>query len=322
MTGVRRDAQFTEVRRACKKVEILVQVSNLFVTAQVPVRSRYLNQNCAVTSRAFPPMPLRWLDAFSLIELLVVIALIAVLASLLFPVLSAVRARGQQTACMNNLKQMVTSWLVYADDNGSKYADNLPLVDLPAVSNNWALGNMQISVQSTNVGFLKRGELFPYMTQPSLYRCPADTSQTSGAFHVRSYAMNSWIGNKYMLNGIQGTLQIGKERGYRTFVSENDTIFMGTSALWVLADEDQNSINDPYWLVTMDNTQPFEDFPANRHMHGYNLSFADGHVERWALRDANTALGTYSFISQYNSDWIRLKLVSTTGLPGFQNGFP
>ena len=235
------------------------------------MRLRYLNQNCDITPRAPPPTRLGAHGGFSLIELLVVIAVIAILASLLFPVLSAARAKSQQTACMNNLRQIVACWLVYADDNGSKYADNLPLVDLPAISNNWALGNMQVAVQSTNIALLERGELFPYTTQPSLYHCPADPSLTAGRLHVRSYAMNSWIGNNYMLKGLSlGLTPFVLEKNYRTFVTENDTVFIGTSALWVIADEDQASINDPWWLVTMDDSQPFQDFPANRHTRGYN----------------------------------------------------
>ncbi len=281
------------------------------------MRLRYLNQNYEITPRAPPVARLGRPGGFSLIELLMVIVLIAILAALLMPVLSAARAKGQQTACLNNLKQLVTCWLMYADDNGSKYADNLPLVDFPATSNNWALGNMQVAVQSTNAGLLQRGELFPYTTQPSLYRCPADPSQTSGRLHVRSYAMNSWIGNNYMLNGINNpALTFQNEKNYRTFVTENDTVFFGTSALWVIADEDQTVINDPWWLVTMDNSLPFEDFPANRHTRGYNLSFADGHVERWPLQDPATALGLYLQIKPLNTDWVRLKRSTTTYLPG------
>jgi prepilin-type processing-associated H-X9-DG protein len=244
--------------------------------------------------------------------------MIAILTALLLPVLSAAMAKTKQTACLNNLKQLTTGCLVYVNDNGSKYANNLPLVDLPATSNNWALGNMQVAAQSTNVGLLERGELFPYATQPSLYRCPSDLSVTGGKPHVRSYAMNSWIGNEYMPLGIAGALTIGKEQNYRNFVTENETVFIGTSALWMMADEDQTIINDPWWLVTMDDTQIFEDFPATRHDHGYNLSFADGHVERWTLRDPNTVLGFYYQLTPQNTDWVRLKRATTTRVPVFQ----
>jgi prepilin-type N-terminal cleavage/methylation domain-containing protein len=61
-------------------------------------------------------------DAFTLIELLVVIAIIAILAALLFPVLSSAKGRAQRTACMNNLKQINTGIHLYADENG----DTLP----------------------------------------------------------------------------------------------------------------------------------------------------------------------------------------------------
>jgi prepilin-type N-terminal cleavage/methylation domain-containing protein/prepilin-type processing-associated H-X9-DG protein len=258
----------------------------------------------------------RWSFGFTLVELLIVIAVIVVLASLLLPVLSAARAKSQQTACLNNLKQLATCWLMYANDNGSKYANNLPLVDVPGISNNWALGNMQIPIQATNVGFLERGELFPYTTQPPLYHCPADASRAYSALRVRSYAMNSWIGNDYMPLGIGGVMQFVKEQGYRTFMSENDTVFMGTSALWVIGDEDETTINDPWWLVTMDDSQPFRDAPATRHTHGYNLCFADGHVERWEFRGINAVKG-FNVSGPQNSDWVRLKRATTLQLPVF-----
>jgi prepilin-type N-terminal cleavage/methylation domain-containing protein/prepilin-type processing-associated H-X9-DG protein len=55
--------------------------------------------------------------AFTLIELLVVIAIIAILAAILFPVFAQAKAAAKKTADLNNQKQIVTSMLLYANDN-------------------------------------------------------------------------------------------------------------------------------------------------------------------------------------------------------------
>jgi prepilin-type N-terminal cleavage/methylation domain-containing protein/prepilin-type processing-associated H-X9-DG protein len=92
---------------------------------------------------------------FTLIELLVVIAIIALLAALLLPVLARAKLKGQQIACVNNLRQQSLALFLYADDNGNilppvAYDDaNDDEVDWPAL-------------------------LDPYIKTPRIHLCPCD----------------------------------------------------------------------------------------------------------------------------------------------------
>lgn len=242
---------------------------------------------------------------FTLIELLVVMAITAILAGLLLPSLNAAKAKARDASCLNHLKQLALGSQLYAADHDGRLVENLPE---GAGTNVWVLGNLKRPGDATNTALLRQGKLFPYASQVGLYRCSADASQFGRTLRARSYAMNSWMGSRYMARQ-------GRDAGYRTFVKDSELATARPATLWTLLDEHAASVDDGWFLVTMDDAQPFASYPAERHSRGYGLSFADGHVETIKLRDPtsqfpDTGIHTGK-VSARNADWLKLKSLTT-----------
>ncbi len=244
---------------------------------------------------------LRPCGAFTLVELLLVISIIAVLAALLLPALAAAQARGKRVTCLDNLKQSAVSFQMYTADNDGKLAQNYPLVETG--TNSWVLGNMKVAADSTNQTLLRQGKFYPYASQVALYRCPSDPSRTGDAPRVRSYSMNGWIGSRYMES-------YPRTNGFRTFVRDSELSAARPAKLWVIIDEHEASIDDAWFLVTMDDSRPFASFPATRHEGSYGLNFADGHTEFYKLHEPEAKMAEGE-VSPNNPDWQRLKQVTT-----------
>src|SRR5437868_3024236 len=70
-------------------------------------------------------------NAFTLVELLVVIGIIAILISILIPVLGRARESAQRTACLSNLRELGNTFRLYAAQN----KDSIPLGCVGGVAN-------------------------------------------------------------------------------------------------------------------------------------------------------------------------------------------
>ncbi len=255
--------------------------------------------------------------AFTLIELLVVIAILLILAGMLLPALSSAQANSKRASCLQNLKQQKIGYQMYAADNLGKLVQNIDeLISLPALgTNSWVYGNMKIPIDATNVPEVMAGLIYPYVSQPKSYQCPADSIQEGGLSRDRSYTMNAWFGSDEMQT-------VYGQMGYRVFLKESDIAASSPAGTFVFIDEHPATLEDPWFLVNMDEPVPFERFPATRHENGYCINFADGHADTYHMLTPETQIpetqsqvstpAAVTNIPPSNFDWIKLRQVATS----------
>ncbi|MBI2928082.1 MAG: type II secretion system protein [Verrucomicrobia bacterium] len=228
--------------------------------------------------------------AFTLIELLVVVAIIAILASLLLPVLGKAKAKGQSIKCISNLKQLQLAWQMYHEDNEDKLARN----ELPGwmggstrlLPGSWAVGNPGTDTSASNI---QQGVLFPYVRSPAVYRCPADKStvgdRKDGLLRMRNYSMSCYMNGK----NPESQLITPPYSQYDWVVHRASQIVAPppSQAFVFIQEHPGSSLLSGGWFYLPLRWATLS-VPFN-HENGENLSFADGHAEHWRWRDPNTA---------------------------------
>jgi prepilin-type N-terminal cleavage/methylation domain-containing protein len=176
--------------------------------------------------------------AFTLVELLVVIGIIALLIAILMPALRRARDQANRTACMSNMRQIVTAFMLYAGENKDRCPygarlDNPGNVDLASDWVHWRSGINNQRVNSSAIAKYvgARGEKLE-----QLLRCPSDVWQDRTGYRF-SYSMNMYFEPRAGYYPAEGgpPIKLGSVK------RASDKI--------LLAEENEKTINDGFWAA-------------------------------------------------------------------------
>lgn len=208
-------------------------------------------------------------NAFTIVELLVVIGIIAVLASMLLPVLNKTRKQAQNALCSSNIKQVSSAMGLYVDDFDGFYP--------PLAWGNEAWGSTKITwcrliAHYCGVNITKTvGGGYGILKSDCVFRCPSQPSWSGADYASCSYGYNySYFGD---YNYIRANSAAKASSGYGRKIS---AIKLPSKQL---VNADTCKSNSKYEYRINGNYKCEKDRIAFRHSNNANVSYADGHVQ-------------------------------------------
>lgn len=208
---------------------------------------------------------------FTLVELLVVVAVMAVLASMLLPAMTAAKAAARRAQCVDNLRQLGLAAQMYWDDN-----DDRTFRYLSGTTNGGRLywfGWLKAGAEGDRDFDLSQGALYSYLQGSGVEICPSlDYHSTIYKYKARAAAY-----------GYGYNLYLGQESIHTSLITRpGDTALLADAAQvndFQAPASPENPMLEEFYYVDADNGAGYPNAHF-RHQHQANAVFCDGHVDR------------------------------------------
>jgi prepilin-type N-terminal cleavage/methylation domain-containing protein len=233
------------------------------------------------TSRTGDPIP----SAFTLIELLVVTAIIAILAAMLSPALSAAKERSLRATCLSNLRNVFQCSSMYASDNQ----------EILFQARTEGMQQVQICLNPPQQGDADAAGLRIASNSPSVWACP-----NRPGFPLYDSEYVQWVLGYQYFGGITNWVNIEG-----TFEGRSPINQARSKPCWVLASDTTMQVDGVWGGGQMDSdARDFVGMPShlpNKVPDGGNEVMMDGSAQwvpfrlMWALTswDPGTRLGYF-----------------------------
>ena len=263
---------------------------------------------------------------FTLVELLVVIGIIALLISMLLPVLGKAKEKANAVKCQANMKQLILGMLYFSQDNKGR----MPGRDVDGgvyggprtkyEERDWCVGPIGNNWQAEWPTSPKGGTIFKYIRNVDVYRCPSKipTGLSYSAGQSPGVGSNGHFDYAYFVAWTGA--HVTKIKNDTIFYKNNQKNTANATHLYtpVIVEEDPAYISGGNSETGHSNDDQFD----HHHSGGAHYASVDGSVHLWyepKYKPYSTNVAAWYYSQAPSGKWISIGDINPAPTWGWWN---